>query len=174
MSAEAPSPSTEPLAPDGEASAPWWVRRASAPDAPGIAGAVGMLLAELGAAVAPPARELEAAASALAADERAGVLLLAESAEGRLVGLLGASWQLALRIPGEYGLIQELWVDPAWRGRAVGGALLAELVRIARERGVSRLEVGLPGERFARLEATRAFYLDNDFAGVGERMRRLL
>jgi len=125
------------------------------------------------------------AARALLDDSRAGALLVAQasgagadravlgaSTAGAIVGVLGASWQSAIHTPGRYALIQDLWVHPAWRGSGVGGGLLAALFELARERGVARVEVGLPRERFAGLAATEAFYLANGFTALGTRMRR--
>jgi len=148
------------------------VRPAAASDARAIAAAVRELLLELGGKPAA-ATAIEAAGRALLDDRRSGALFIAESGE-RLVGLLGASWQCALHIPGRYGLIQELWVHPAWRGRAIGSDLLAAVFERARELRIARIEVGLPREGFAGIEATEAFYRGNGFALLGARMRRLL
>ena len=41
--------------------------------------------------------------------------------------MLVASWQAAIHVPGAYALIQDLWVDPDCRGRAVGRELVAAL-----------------------------------------------
>jgi GNAT superfamily N-acetyltransferase len=164
-----------PIEPDAEAqwlTDSWQVRAATHEDVEALAVGVSELLVELGG-TAPERDALEAAAHALIDDEDAGTLLVAVQ-EGELVGMLGSSWQHALRVPGRYGLIQELWVHPAWRGQTIGGDLLVALFEIARERGVTRLEVGLPGERFAHLGATEAFYVNNGFQTVGTRMRRLL
>ena len=79
-----------------------------------------------------------------------GALLVAE-ADGALVGVLGASWQTAIHVPGRYALIQDLWVHRAWRSRAIGAELLAALCELARERALARVEVGLPRESFAQL-----------------------
>jgi GNAT superfamily N-acetyltransferase len=98
----------------------------------------------------------------------------ADGARGDIVGLLGVSWQTAVRIPGRYGLIQELWVHPSWRGREIGAELLDALRDVAREGGIARIEVGLPSERFPQLEATEAFYRANGFEPVGMRMKLLL
>jgi GNAT superfamily N-acetyltransferase len=133
---------------------------------------IGELLVELGGKPAAPAA-LEETARALIDDGDAGVLLVAES-DGEIVGVLGVSWQIAIRIPGRYGLIQELWVHPSWRGRTIGGDLLVALSTLARHRQVTRLEVGLPSKRFPHLTATEAFYLNNGFGTIGTRMRRLL
>jgi branched-chain amino acid aminotransferase len=91
-----------------------------------------------------------------------------------IVGLIGASWQVAIRVPGSYGLIQELWVHPDWRGCGVGRALIDDLCERARSRGVACVEVGLPGSGYADAAATERFYAENDFSALGRRMRRRL
>jgi ribosomal protein S18 acetylase RimI-like enzyme len=148
------------------------VRRASPADAPALAAAVRELLAELGGEPPPPAG-LREAARALARDPDAGVLLIAE-ASGTIVGLLGASWPMAVHVPGTYALIQELWVDPAWRRRAVADELMRAFVALARERGIERVEVGLPRTDFLGIRATAAFYRKSGFTELGVRMRRTL
>jgi len=148
------------------------VRQATPGDAPGIAAAVRELLFELGGKPAS-AEPLRDAARALIEDEDAGALFVAE-ADGKVVGFLGVSWQQAVRIPGSYGLIQELWVHPRWRSQAIGADLLDALNALARKRGIGRIEVGLPGERFPSVEATQAFYEANGFQPVGLRMRLLV
>jgi GNAT superfamily N-acetyltransferase len=91
-----------------------------------------------------------------------------------LVGVLAASWQIAIHVPGRYALIQDLWVSPDWRGKGIGAGLLTALFELARSRGVQRVEVGLPRERFAQFQATESFYLSNGFTPNGPRMRRIL
>jgi branched-chain amino acid aminotransferase len=150
------------------------VRRALVLDAPEIAVAVSELLFELSGA-GPPAGELVDAARDLARDRGAGALLVAEAGgEDGIVGVLAASWQHAIHVPGRYGTIQDLWVHPDWRSRAVGRELLAAFFELAREEGAGRVEVGLPRESFENLAATEAFYLANGFAPLGPRMRRKL
>jgi branched-chain amino acid aminotransferase len=148
------------------------VRAATVDDAPAVASAVEALLIELGGE-RPSATALEEGARRLAEDPSAGALLVAED-EGRVVGVLAASWQYAIHVPGRYGTIQDLWVHPDWRSRALGRDLVLALVRKAADAGVPRLEVGLPQESFAGLGATERFYRENDFTPLGPRMRRLL
>jgi branched-chain amino acid aminotransferase len=148
------------------------VRAATADDAPAVASAVEALLIELGGE-RPSVTALEEGARRLAEDPSAGALLVAEN-EGRVVGILAASWQYAIHVPGRYGTIQDLWVHPDWRSRALGRELVLALVRKAADAGVPRLEVGLPQESFAGLGATERFYRENDFTPLGPRMRRLL
>jgi GNAT superfamily N-acetyltransferase len=100
-------------------------------------------------------------------------VLIAE-AGGEIVGLLSASWQRAIHVPGVYATIQDLWVDEAWRSRGVGAELVEAIASQARARGVSRLEVGLPRETFAAIASTESFYRRNGFEHLGPRMRRLL
>jgi GNAT superfamily N-acetyltransferase len=148
------------------------VRAATAEDAPAVAGAVEALLIELGGE-RPSSSDLQEAARNLAVDPSSGALLVAED-DGAIVGVLAASWQYAIHVPGRYGTIQDLWVHPEWRSRALGRELIIALVRRATEAGVPRLEVGLPQNSFAQLAATERFYRENDFTPLGPRMRRLL
>jgi len=148
------------------------VRAATADDAPAVAKAVEELLIELGGE-RPSATALEEAVRTLATDPAAGALLVAEE-DGAVVGVLAASWQYAIHVPGRYGTIQDLWVHPEWRSRSLGRELIMALVREAGDAGVPRLEVGLPQESFANLGATERFYRENDFQPLGPRMRRLL
>ncbi len=167
-----PSPTLPDARPGSESAPSARVRTASGEDAPGVAAGVEALLIELGGE-RPSAAELEDAARALAEGREAGALLVAE-AEGAIVGFCAASWQHAIHVPGRYGTIQDLWVHPDWRSRALGRELVEALTALATELGIGRLEVGLPQEGFAQLGATERFYLANGFAPLGPRMRRLL
>jgi branched-chain amino acid aminotransferase len=150
----------------------WRVRPAGHGDGAAVAVAVRELLLELGGT--PPAlSDMELAARALLDDPAAGAVLVARARDG-LVGVLGASWQTAIHVPGSYALIQDLWVHPQWRSRAVGRGLLEALLELARDRGLQRVEVGLPRESFASFRATQVFYARNGFMPNGPRMRRML
>ena len=148
------------------------VREASADDVEGVATAVASLLTELGGRM-PARAEMEAEVQALLDDPQGGSVLIAE-ADGEIVGVLTASWQRAIHVPGVYATVQDLWVDEAWRSRGVGAELVEAIASQARARGVSRLEVGLPRETFAAIASTESFYRRNGFEHLGPRMRRLL
>jgi GNAT superfamily N-acetyltransferase len=150
----------------------WYVRGACDDDVPAIAAAIAELLRELGGSP-PDAPAMQASARTLIGDGDAGVLLVAD-AEGTLVGVLAASWQTAIHVPGRYALIQDLWVHASWRSKAIGAELLGALCELASGRQIARIEVGLPSEGFAELAATEAFYASNGFTPLGPRMRRLL
>lgn len=148
------------------------VRPAAEGDAAAVAAAIEQLLVELGGS-RPAMAELEASTQALIDDPDAGVVLVYEAGD-EIVGVLAASWQQAIHVPGRYATIQDLWVLPAWRSRALGHDLIDALCDFARERGIDRIEVGLPQESFERIGATESFYRANDFSHLGPRMRRLL
>jgi GNAT superfamily N-acetyltransferase len=148
------------------------VRVAGQQDVVAVSSAVADLLVELGGRPPAPA-EMQAAARALIEDGDAGAVLVAEL-DGALVGVIAASWQSAIHIPGRYALIQDLWVHPAWRSREIGADLVRALCQLASDRRIARIEVGLPRGSYAGLEATVAFYVHNGFTPLGPRMRRLL
>jgi GNAT superfamily N-acetyltransferase len=148
------------------------VREAGAGDVEGVATAVASLLAEVGGRI-PARAEMEAEVQALLDDPQGGSVLIAE-ADGAIVGVLTASWQRAIHVPGVHATVQDLWVDEDWRSRGVGAELVEAIASQARSRGVSRLEVGLPRETFAAIASTESFYKRNGFEHLGPRMRRLL
>jgi GNAT superfamily N-acetyltransferase len=154
------------------ATVPATIRPAGDGDTAAVAAAVEQLLVELGGR-RPARTDLEAEIEAVLADAGVGALLVAE-AGGEIVGVLSASWQRALHVPGRYATIQDLWVHPDWRSRRVGAGLVDELVALCGKQGVARIEVGLPRESFDAIRATEAFYLGNGFEQLGPRLRRLL
>jgi GNAT superfamily N-acetyltransferase len=166
---EAPQASATASAPS-RSSCAWEIRLAGPEDVAAVAVAVRALLLELGGTPGELGA-MEDATSALIEGQAAGVVLVAEI-DRELVGVLAASWLTAIHAPGAYALIQDLWVRPDWRSRAVGGELLDALLELARGLGFSRVEVGLPRESFVRFAATEAFYRGNGFAPNGPRMRR--
>ncbi len=173
------TPEGAPLEPDAASVATPGarVRRATLDDVPAVAAGVTELLVELGGE-GPSPNELGAAIEELVGDGGLGALLVAEAGEqGQghgVIGVLAASWQHAVHVPGRYGTIQDLWVHPEWRSRAIGRDLLAAFFELARAEGARRVEVGLPREDFANLAQTEAFYAANGFVHLGPRMRRVL
>jgi GNAT superfamily N-acetyltransferase len=148
------------------------IREAGENDVAAVVDAVESLLVELGGRK-PTREQMEAEVKALLDDPRGGSVLVAE-ADGRIVGVLTASWQRAIHVPGTYGTIQDLWVEGEWRSHGVGAELVEAIASQARTRNVSRLEVGLPRETFAAIASTESFYRRSGFDHLGPRMRRLL
>jgi branched-chain amino acid aminotransferase len=161
--------------PEGGGQPEWTVRRAEPGDVAAVMDGVTQLLVELGGEGPAPA-EMERAVGELIGDRDVGALLVSEATDGNdgIVGVLAASWQHAIHVPGRYGTIQDLWVHPEWRSRAIGRDLLAAFFELAREEGAKRVEVGLPREDFSNLAQTEAFYSANGFVHLGPRMRRVL
>jgi branched-chain amino acid aminotransferase len=150
------------------------VREATEADVAAVAAAVGELLVELSGG-GPARSELEEATTELVRDRGLGALLVAEAGgEDGIIGVLAASWQHAVHVPGRYGTIQDLWVHPEWRSKAIGHELIDAFCELARTAGAQRIEVGLPREDFERIAATEAFYRANGFEHLGPRMRRKL
>jgi GNAT superfamily N-acetyltransferase len=147
------------------------VRAARRADAGAVQRAVTELLRAL---TGDPRRSLAAFGptyAQLVADPATGGVLVADSG-GAVVGVLTYACGVALRTDGAHLVVQELWVDPAWRRRGVGAALLGAVDDRARSLGIGRVEVGLPGASFDDLPATTAFYRGQGFVAVGERYRR--
>jgi GNAT superfamily N-acetyltransferase len=98
--------------------------------------------------------------------------LLAKDESGTAIGVLTLSDSFALYAGGEYGVIDEMYVRPDWRGQGVGRALVDEAVAVARERRWFRLDVtgpqDEPDERAVR------FYQGLGFEFTGPKLRRLL
>jgi GNAT superfamily N-acetyltransferase len=162
--------STDPVA---EGVPEWWVRDAVLDDLEEVVAALADLLREL-SGTAPSRDDLYQAATTVVLDPEQGCILVAQTTHDSLVGVLAASFQHAIHVPGRYCILQDLWVSPRLRSQGVGAALMAALLEHIRRRNMDRVEVGLPSEHFAELAATQAFYSANGFTLLGPRMRRVL
>ena len=90
-----------------------------------------------------------------------GAIWLAE-ADGAAVGCV------ALRpLPGGIGEVKRMYVDPAWRGKGVGRALLETLIARARDMGYHAIRLGTVAE----MTAARALYASLGFVPI-ERYRQ--
>ena len=98
-----------------------------------------------------------------------GSLVIAEQ-EGKILGMASVSFNLALRYNGEYCQLEELVVHQEARGKNVGGLLIEETLRLAKNRGCKEFGLYL-------LESTKhnqSFYEKYGFAVIGEEMRQSL
>ena len=98
-----------------------------------------------------------------------GSLVIAEE-EGKILGMASISFNLALRYNGEYCQLEELVVHQEARGKNVGGLLIEETLRLARNRGCNEFGLYL-------LESTKhnqSFYEKYGFLVIGEEMRQSL
>ena len=94
----------------------------------------------------------------LLADAALGAVLFAE-AEGERVGYLVLGWCFSIEQGGRHVLVDELYLEPAARGRGLGSTLLAAACDWARGQGaeVARLEVNRHNPR------AKALYLRHGF-----------
>lgn len=67
-------------------------------------------------------------------------LLLGARIDGKLVGFATLYWTHSSIAATDIALLNDLYVDPASRGMAVGHALIQASARAARERGLARLD----------------------------------
>lgn len=93
-------------------------------------------------------------------------MLLAEDESGPL-GLVSASFNLALRYDGEHAQVEELIVNEAARGKDVGARLISAVVDAARARGC--IETGLYA-----VPRNQPFYEKMGFSFAGPDMRMTL
>ena len=98
-----------------------------------------------------------------------GSLIIAEE-NGKILGMASISFNLALRYNGEYCQLEELVVDQDARGKNVGGLLIEETLRLAKNRGCKEFGLYL-------LESTKhnqPFYEKYGFVKIGAEMRQSL
>ena len=79
--------------------------------------------------------------------------------------VLGSTYGLLDRGQSEVGRVGGMWVEPAWRRRGVGRALLQQVFSWARERGLSRLALWTPSHSPAAL----LLYRQAGFRETGKR-----
>ena len=100
---------------------------------------------------------------------RYGRILLACEDELAL-GMASISFNYALRYDGRYAQLEELIVDPVARGKNVGGLLVEEALKAARDEGCKEFGLYL-------LESTKhnqPFYEKYGFGVIGHEMRQSL
>jgi GNAT superfamily N-acetyltransferase len=98
--------------------------------------------------------------------------LLAKGESGAAIGVLTLSESFALYAGGEYGVIDEIYVQPGHRGQGVGKALVEAAASVARERRWFRLDVTGP-ENGQDGRVTR-FYERLGFEFSGAKLRLLV
>lgn len=79
--------------------------------------------------------------------------------------IVGTAYGLLDRERAETGRVGGMWVDPAWRRRGIGRALLRAVLDWARGRGLARLALSAPAHESAAI----ALYTKAGFRHTGER-----
>ena len=108
---------------------------------PADADRVFSLLEQLEPAYSPDRPAFDANFPLLLGDDTTSVLLVAEDAAGALVGYALTTITPLLHANGSSAHLQELVVDDAHRGEGVGTAIVEEVERVCRDRGVKQITV---------------------------------
>ena len=87
-------------------------------------------------------------------EQSRGEILVADDGAAGLAGLATVTYNLAIRYGGEYCQLEELFVDPAARGRNLGGLLIEAVLARARARGCAECGLYL----LPHTENNRLFY----------------
>ncbi len=102
-------------------------------------------------------------------DKSRGEIIVAEE-DGAILGMASVSYNVAMRYGGEYCQLEELIVDPAGRGKNIGGQLVEQTVANAKARGCAEFGLYL----VETTEQNQPFYEKYGFERVGSEMRQRL
>jgi len=114
------------------------------------------------------ADDIEAVFGDIESHDRHSTLLALDS-DGDIAGIITVAECISISAGGVYGVINELYVMPAWRSEGVGRLLVSQVVALAEERQWRRIEVTTPGDDFSR---TLHFYEKEGFYRIGPRYCR--
>jgi GNAT superfamily N-acetyltransferase len=98
--------------------------------------------------------------------------IAAKNESGNMIGIITLSVAFAVYANGEYGVIDEMYVDPAFRSSGIGVLLIEEAKKIGKQRGWKRIDVTAPESE--RWERTRRFYEKQGFQFTGPKLKLLL
>lgn len=70
---------------------------------------------------------------------------------------------------GNYGIINELWVNDKFRSKGVGKAVINEILKIGAERNWKRIDVSAPPDE--KWDRTVNFYQKNGFTLTGRKLK---
>ena len=150
------------------------LRLAEPSDAQAMTDAVYQLLRELGGPGPQFSHDgARQAAMRITASPDLGFAYVVELPGSRaIIGLATVSRVHALRASSEYGILQELWVDPKYRSARLGQRLLEAIDREAQSRGWPMIEATLPLDGYPALEKLTRFYQAAGYTRAGQRYRR--
>lgn len=96
----------------------------------------------------------------------------AKTSDGKIVGVMTLVETFAIYANGNYGIINEMYIDPEFRSGGVGAALIDAAKEYGRSKGWERIDVTAPESE--RWERTRQFYENNGFAFTGPKLKFIL
>jgi GNAT superfamily N-acetyltransferase len=96
----------------------------------------------------------------------------ARNEEGKIVGIVTLAETFAIYANGNYGIINEMYTDPAYRSSGVGSQLVQAAIQYGKIKGWARIDVTAPeSERWSR---TKQFYEKQGFIFTGPKLKFLL
>lgn len=149
----------------------WRIARATTDEAPIIVRLVSRLLTEVAAAPLPMPED-EATGLCLAMMGEGDYFPILAYSTAQPAGVLCLGRGQALYAGGEFGIIEELYIAPEFRGEGLGRRLIAHAELVAKEKHWKRLEVGAP--RSPRGDAAILFYENSGFNRLGPRLFKAL
>lgn len=96
-------------------------------------------------------------------------VLVARDETDNILGILTLSVAFAVYANGEYGVIDEMYVDPRYRSTGIGALLVKEAQKIGKARQWKRIDVTAPESD--RWERTRRFYEKLGFTFTGPKLK---
>ncbi|MFN7941627.1 MAG: GNAT family N-acetyltransferase [Thermoanaerobaculia bacterium] len=108
----------------------------------------------------------------LANPETRHSIFVAVDSAGAIVGVLTLAEVFAVYTQGYHGVINEMYVRPAYRSAGVGASLIDAAVAFGAERGWTRIEVTAPES--PRWMRSRRFYEVLGFVFTGPKLKILL
>jgi GNAT superfamily N-acetyltransferase len=94
---------------------------------------------------------------------------LAKNAEEEWIGVVTVMEAFAIYANGSYGIIDEMYVEPAYRSQGVGRRLIDAVKKLGQQRGWLRLDVTAPPEK--KWQRSVRFYESHGFVFTGPKLR---
>jgi GNAT superfamily N-acetyltransferase len=99
-------------------------------------------------------------------------VFVAKDEDNAIQGILTLTQSFAIYANGNYGIIDEMYVSPAFRSAGIGALLIKAAVDYGRGKGWARIDVTAPeSDRWSR---TRQFYEKEGFVFTGPKLKILL
>ena len=141
------------------------IRTASVGEEAQIVRLINELIVELGGSALPVDDAVSTVKSFISGTMEGEIILAHEGAD--LVGVCTLTYQPSIRTLGRYGIIQEMYVRPEFRGENLGTKIIETAAAVAKSAGCSIVELGTPPDD----ERAEKFYRRVGFSQVGARMR---
>jgi len=99
-------------------------------------------------------------------------VFVAKNDSGEILGILTLAEAFAIYANGNYGIINEMYVDPKYRSAGIGAMLVDASKEFGKQKGWTRIDVTAPESE--RWDRTRRFYEKEGFLFTGPKLKFLL